>query len=92
MATQKPNLFRTDPNAEFKKRVFVAKTKETFPRNYRDIILKHYPQYKTAEGKKHISNVMCCSSPDYQLTLIIEQIAAGQLTMTVKPLEFEVID
>jgi len=91
MAKLKTNL-RVDPNAEFKKRVIAAKSKPSFPYNYRAIILKHYPEYNNAEGKKHISNVMVGSSPDYKLTEIIEAIAAGKLTLTAKPVEHEVIE
>ena len=59
----------------------VRLTLERLPKNFIDIIVKHYPKYNTIKGGILIRDVKYLRAADVDLTEIFENIANGKLTL-----------
>ena len=57
----------------------------SLPRNYKKIVVAHYPQFNTVDGGDLIANVKAGRTAHSGLTAIFEDIAQGRLTLTGEP-------
>lgn len=68
---------KSNPNQVFKNRVI--EVKENLPKDWQNIVIKHYPKYDTKKGYHLMRNVYRLQSADVQLTEIMEKIANKEL-------------
>ncbi|MCW5907334.1 MAG: hypothetical protein KIS94_05710 [Chitinophagales bacterium] len=71
--------FKQTPAKYYRERINNVRNK--LPRNYRKILYSHFPELKTAEGKKLIDCTLRGLRTHVQLTKILEAIARGELKM-----------
>jgi hypothetical protein len=72
-----PHEAGTNVSRHYRNRV--AAIKHDLPLNYRDIIYRHFPGYKSPKAKHRINNVMTLRTADMHLTDILERIAKREL-------------
>lgn len=68
---------KSSPVQHYKSRV--GAIKDILPANWKEIIIKHYPQYNTVQGGVLINNVSLMRASDVKLTEIMERIAKKEL-------------
>lgn len=73
----KNNNLIQSPSKYFKSRV--KKIKNDLPKDWRSIVMNHFPEYDSAVGLRLMNNVHKGNSADMRLTEIMEQISKGEL-------------
>ncbi len=72
---------RINPRKIYSKRIQVVKKK--LPKNYKAVLIQYHPEYNTIAGAALINNVITGRTADIKLTEILEQIASGELKITI---------
>lgn len=73
------NPLRVDPHAGYVQRV--EKIKGNLPRNFRNIVYQHYPEYNSEDGRELINNVLALRTVCTRLTEILERIEKRELQL-----------
>ncbi len=75
----KASFKKVNPRDEYKKRVKAIRN--NLPKNYKQILMHHYPVYDNHKGSIYVQNVVACRATDVLVTNILERIANGELTL-----------